>query len=177
MSIKYTQCYWNVRYIHCQNVINVINVYSKFFSARQKKNVSKNLSSARVTGERAFGILQVRWDARIQCWIAIKGMLEIRLLLILCVCVCVCVCMYLYSFTARAFSVCNDVWDILEEHGWTVLCCEYDSRCFCQVLSSVFLKMSYLTYKDETSTWRQTGEKTTWYIGSLRIDDIYWYRI
>ena len=31
-----------------------------------------------------------------------------------CVCVCLCMCVCLYSFTVKAVSVCNDVWDILE---------------------------------------------------------------
>ena len=49
-------------------------------------------------------------------------------------------------------SVCNDVWDILEDTDYrsTNMCCEYYSRCFCQVPSSPFLKMSYFTSKDET---------------------------
>ena len=140
----------------------VINIYSKFFRARQKKNVSKNLSSARVTEERVFGILQVRLRYSYSMFDCNKGYVRNTIVTyFVCVCVCVCVCICLYSFTARAFSVCNDVWDILEEHGSTVLCCEYDSRYFCQVLSSLFLKMSYFTYKGETPACRQTGEKTT----------------
>ena len=66
------------------------------------------------------------------------------------VCVCVCVCVCLYSFTVMASSVCNDVWDILEEYESTILRCEYHSSCSCQVPSSPFLKISIFTSKDET---------------------------
>ena len=60
------------------------------------------------------------------------------------------VCVCIYSFTVKASSVCNNALDILERYGSTILCCEYYIWCFCHVLSSPFLKMSYFTFKDET---------------------------
>ena len=66
-----------------------------------------------------------------------------------CVCVCVCVRVCLYSFTVKASSVYNDVLEMLERYGSTILCCEYYTRSFCQVPSPPFLKMSYFTFKDE----------------------------
>ena len=55
------------------------------------------------------------------------------------VCVCVvCVCMCLYSFTLVASSDCNNIRDILEMYGSTILCCEY-----CWVLlASSFISVS-----------------------------------
>ena len=73
-----------------------------------------------------------------------------------CVHGCVCVCMCLYSSTAKASFVCK------------MLCCEYHSRCFWQVPSSPFLKMSYFTSKDETPAHRQTGEKQYDIFGSRK---------
>ena len=94
-----------------------------------------------------------------------------------CVCVCVCVCVFVFFHREGFFSL-QDVWDMLEGYGGsTILCCECYARCFCQVLSSPLLKISYFTSKDENSARQKTGKKTTWYIGNLRKGDIYWYRI
>ena len=41
----------------------------------------------------------------------------------------------------EGFSHLQDVWDILEWYGSTMLCCEYHFRFFCQVSSSSFPKM------------------------------------
>ena len=71
-------------------------------------------------------------------------------------CMCVCVCMCLYSSTVKASFVCK------------MLCCEYHSRCFWQVPSSPFLKISYFTSKDETPAHRQTGEKQNDIFGSRK---------
>ena len=40
-----------------------------------------------------------------------------------------------------------------------MLCCEYHSRCFCQVPSSPFLKMSNFTPKEETPPRRKLERK------------------
>ena len=99
---------------------------------------------------------------------------------------CVYVCVCLYSFTVKASSVCNDVWDILEGtlpsatmpgiylrerfhlqrclgytwgNGSPIFCCEYYSKYFCQVPSSPFLNMSYLTPNNETLAADKLAEK------------------
>ena len=86
-------------------------------------------------------------------------------LLIACVCVCVfvCVCMCVSLFVLfhrkdsfRLRRCLGHTWG----YGSAILCCEYYSRCFCQVPSFPFLKMSYFTSKDETSASQKTGEKT-----------------
>ena len=59
-----------------------------------------------------------------------------------CVCVYVCVCKLIYC---GCFFRLQDVWDIHKSYGSTMLCCEYHSRCFCQLPSSPFLKMSYIS--------------------------------
>ena len=83
-----------------------------------------------------------------------------------------------FTFIHReGFFRLQDVQDILERYGSTILCCEYLSVCFCQVPSSPHLKMSYFTSKDENSSPQHTREKTIWYIDDQRKDDIYWYRI
>ena len=74
------------------------------------------------------------------------------------VCVCVCVCVFIL-FHREGFFRLQDVGDILEGYGSTMLCYEYHSRCFYQVPSSRYLKMPYFTSKDETPARRQTGEK------------------
>ena len=75
-----------------------------------------------------------------------------------CVCVCACVCVFIL-FHLEGFFRLQDVWDIIKGYRSEILCCEYHSRCFCQVPSSPFLKMSYFTSKDETLARRETGEK------------------
>ena len=71
-----------------------------------------------------------------------------------CVCVCVCVvsvCVCVFMIFHRKGFFCLQ-WCL--GHTWEyrsmILCCEYYSRCFCQVPSSPFPKMSYFTSKDET---------------------------
>ena len=46
----------------------------------------------------------------------------------------------------EGFSHLQDVWDILEWYGSTMLCCEYHSRCFCLVSSSPFPKMFNISF-------------------------------
>ena len=76
----------------------VINIYSKFFRARQKKNVSKNLSSARVTEERVFGILQVRLRCSYSMFDCNKRYVRNAIVTyFVCVCLCVCACVYILS--------------------------------------------------------------------------------
>ena len=72
----------------------------------------------------------------------------------------VCVYMRVYVFMCvfilfhrEGFLYQQDVWDMLEGYGSTILCCEYHFRWFCQVSSSLFLKMSYLTSKNKTPAY------------------------
>ena len=81
-----------------------------------------------------------------------------------CVCVCVCACAracvcMLILFHRGDFFRLQNIWDILEGYGWTMLCCEYHSRCFCQVPSSPFLNMSYFTSDNEFSARRKLERK------------------
>ena len=89
------------------------------------------------------------------------------LTIILCVCVFVCVYVYVFIFFHReGFFRLQDVQDILERYGSTILCCEYSFGCFCQVPSSLFPNLSYFTSKDVTPARRKTGDNTIWYTGS-----------
>ena len=74
-----------------------------------------------------------------------------------CMCVCVCVCVFML-FYSKGFFYLQDVCDIHEGYGSTFLCCKYHSRCFCQVPSSPFLKLSYFTSKD-TMIYIDIGHK------------------
>ena len=86
-----------------------------------------------------------------------------------------CACVF---FHREGFFRLQDVWDILEGHRSTISCCEYSVGCSYQVLSSPYLKMSVIFHLQRQKLQRtRTGEKTIWYIGNLRKDDIYWYRI
>ena len=85
------------------------------------------------------------------------------------------VCVFIF-FHHEGFFRLQDVRDILERYGSTILCCEYLSGCFYQVHSSPYLKMSYFTSKDENSSHHKL-ERKRWYIDGQRKDDIYWYRI
>ena len=77
-----------------------------------------------------------------------------------CVCVCACACVCVCSFNEKTSSVCEMSETYLRgTDRSTILCCEYQSRCFCQVPSSPFLKMSYFISKDETSARRQLERK------------------
>ena len=65
---------------------------------------------------------------------------------VVCVCVCVyvCVCVCLYSSTVKASSNCERSGTYLR--GTDQRCyVEYHFKCFCQVPSSPFLKMSYIS--------------------------------
>ena len=70
----------------------------------------------------------------------------------------VCVCAFIF-FHHEGFFQLQDVRDILERYGSTILCCEYLSGCFCQVPSSPYLKMSYFTSKDENSSHHKLERK------------------
>ena len=76
-----------------------------------------------------------------------------------CVCVCVCVCCVFIFFHREGFFWVQDVREIFERYGSTILCCEYLSRCFCQVRSSLFLKMSYFTPKAKLEPTHQLERK------------------
>ena len=72
-----------------------------------------------------------------------------------CVCVCLCLCVCLYSSAVKASSDCKTSGTYFR--GTDQRCyVKYHSRCFCQVPSSLFLKMSYMsppkTHKDENSS-------------------------
>ena len=75
-----------------------------------------------------------------------------------CVCVCVCVCVFIFLHREGFFRL-QDVQDILERYGSTILCCEYLFGCFCQVALSPYLKMSYFTSKDENSSHHNLERK------------------
>ena len=62
---------------------------------------------------------------------------------------CCSVCVFILFHPKDSFSLQR-----CQGHTWgyesTILCCEYYSRCFCQVPSSPFLKVSYFTSKEES---------------------------
>ena len=89
-----------------------------------------------------------------------------------CVCACVCVCVFacvcLYSSTVKASSNCKT--SVTYLRGTNQRCyIDYHSRCFCQVLLSLFLKMSYIspskTTKDENPSEGKLERKRydTWF--------------
>ena len=63
------------------------------------------------------------------------------------------------GFQGGGFFPLQDVWDILERHVSTMLCCEDHSRRFSQVPSSPFLNMSYFTSEDKTPARRKLERK------------------
>ena len=63
----------------------------------------------------------------------------------------------------------EDVWDILEGYRLMMLCCEYYSQVFCQVLLSSFLNMSYFTSEDKTPACQKLEKKR---YNALQKDDI-----
>ena len=71
-------------------------------------------------------------------------------------------CVYLYSFTMKAYSDCKafETYARGTDQQYYV---EYHSWCFCQVPSSPFLKMSYIsppkTPKDETCSKHKLERK------------------
>ena len=83
----------------------------------------------------------------------------------MCVCVCVCVCVFItfdlldssYCKTSVTYMRCSD------QRSFVLSM----TRGFCQVPSSPFPNLSYLTSKDETPARQKTGEKN---------DIIYWIR-
>ena len=71
---------------------------------------------------------------------------------------CVGLCVFIL-FHREGFFRLQDVWDILQGYGSTMLCCHYHSRCFCQIPSSPFPNMSYFTSKDKTPARWQMERK------------------
>ena len=77
-----------------------------------------------------------------------------------CVCVCVCVCMCVFILFHRGgFFRLQDLCDILDGYGSAMSCCEYYSRCSCQVPSFPFLNMSYFTSEGETPACQKLKRK------------------
>ena len=70
----------------------------------------------------------------------------------------VCVCAFIF-FHREGFFRLQDLQDMLERYGSTILCCEYLSGCFCQVPSSLFPNLSYFTSKDVTPARRKLERK------------------
>ena len=79
-----------------------------------------------------------------------------------CVCVCVCVCVCFLLFHREGFFRLQDVWNISEGYRSTMLCCEYHPRCFCQVPSSPFLKMSILHLRRRNSSMSTDWRERIW---------------
>ena len=97
------------------------------------------------------------------------------------VCVCVracvraCVCLFIRFHRESLFRL-QDIWDILERYGSTMLC----SVSFQMLLPNSFIYVSknviYIFSKDPQRRklqWAQTGEKTAWYMVPQKY--IYWY--
>ena len=74
----------------------------------------------------------------------------------MCVCVCVCVCVYTLP-PWRLLPIARS----LDGYGSAMSCCEYYSRCFCQVPSFPFLNMSCFTSEGKTPARRKLKRK--WY--------------
>ena len=70
----------------------------------------------------------------------------------------VCMCVFIL-FHREGFFRLQDVQDILEGHRSTILCCEYSSGCFYQVLSSLLPNLSYFISKDVTPARRKTRKE------------------
>ena len=96
---------------------------------------------------------------------------------LVCVCVraCVRVCVCLYASTVKASSDCKTSETYLR--GTDQLCyVQYHSRCFCQIPSSTFLKMSYIfspkTPKDGNSSEHKLERKRhdIWFRKNIYID-------
>ena len=68
-----------------------------------------------------------------------------------------CVCIF---FHRGGFFRLQDVCDILEGYGSTVLCCEYRFRCFCQVPSFSISKYVIFHLRRRNSSSPKIGEKT-----------------
>ena len=96
-----------------------------------------------------------------------------------CTCVCLCMCLCLYSSTVKASSDCKTTGTYFR--GTDQRCyVKYHSRCFCQVPSSSFLKMSYIsppkTPKDENPSEHKLERKRydIWFRENMIYIDI-WY--
>ena len=101
----------------------------------------------------------------VRACLSLSFSLSLSLSLCVCVCVCVCVCARaLILFHRGGFFWLQDVLDILQGYGSTMLCCEYHPRCFCQVPSSPFLNMSYFNSKDKSPARRKLERKKVMYI-------------
>ena len=74
------------------------------------------------------------------------------------VCVCVCMCVFILLHRGSFFRL-QDLCDILDGYGSAMSCCEYYSRCFCQVTSFPFLNMSYFTSEGEAPARRKLTRK------------------
>ena len=86
------------------------------------------------------------------------------------------VCVFIF-FHHKGFFRLQDVQDILERYGSAILCCEYLSGCFCQVLSSLFPNLSYFTSKNVTPARRKKLERKRYDILCSCEKMIYRYRI
>ena len=152
----------NLRGLH-----TIVFVYVFFHcSIHHNIQVWENCSCLEIENE-----LHTLWDSvKIQILLMTCWWCRVCVCVCVCVCVrvCVCVCVFILFHREGLFRL-QDVWDILEGHISTMLCCEYHSRCFCQVPLSPYLKISYFTSKDETPARPQTGEKRCDIYGS----DIY----
>ena len=93
--------------------------------------------------------------------------------------VCVCVCVCVYSFTVKASSVCkmSETYMKRTDQRSSVVSINLGIWMLLPVSFISVSKNVYFTFKGETPARWQSGEKTIWYIGILRRDDIYWYRI
>ena len=87
------------------------------------------------------------------------------------------VCVCLYSSTVKVSSDCKMSKTCLRGTDQRSSVVNIPLGPFCQVPSSLFSNLSYFTSKGVTPASRKTGEKTIWYNGILRKDDIYRYRI
>ena len=96
-----------------------------------------------------------------------------RLILDTLVCWC-CVCVFIL-FHLLASSDCKTSVTYLRSLGQRSFLASI-ARGFCQIPSSLFPNLSYLTSKDVTPARQKTGEKTISYTGILQ-KDIYWYRL
>ena len=109
-------------------------------------------------------------------WFAVKCVC-VCVCVCVCLCVSVCVCVCVYTLPPWSFIPSARCLRHTEGYASLMLCCEYHSRCFCQVHSSPYLKMSYFTSsKDKTPPRRETGEKRYDIFGSWKYN-IYWYYI
>ena len=79
----------------------------------------------------------------------------------------VCVCVFIFFHRKDLFRQQRCLGHT-SGYGSTILSSDYYSQCFCQIPLSPFLKMSYITSKDETPASWKTEEKTIWYIAPAK---------